>query len=243
MMEDEGREMSDPATILIVDDEDDLRNVVDFNLRSHGYATLLAATGREAIALAQEHHPDLVLLDVMLPDIAGTQVCQQLKTAAATRDVPIIMVTARGEEIDRVVGFELGVDDYVVKPFSVRELILRIRVVLKRTGALDEPSAPHDDETLRFAGIELDRTRHRVFVDGDEAMLTATEFRLLETFLSRPGRVQTRDALLHDVWGADINVTPRTVDTHVKRLREKLEEYGKYIETVRGVGYRFAESP
>lgn len=237
--------MTDSATILIVDDEDDLRHVVDFNLRAQGYKTLLAASGQEALDLAISQIPDLVLLDVMLPDMQGTQVCQQLKTGSDTRDIPIIMVTARGEEIDRVVGFELGVDDYVVKPFSVRELILRVRAVLKRVGLSDPSEADLELEpsTLSFSGIELDRVRHRVYIDGDETKLTATEFRLLETFLSRRGRVQTRDTLLQDVWGAEINVTPRTVDTHVKRLREKLERYGTYIETVRGVGYRFAESP
>ena len=236
--------MTESATILIVDDEDDLRSVVDFNLRSQGYATLLAATGQQALDIATSEVPDLVLLDVMLPDMQGTQVCQLLKTAATTRHIPIIMVTARGEEIDRVVGFELGVDDYVVKPFSVLELMLRVRAVLKRAGQTDDDSEATDSaEMLVFGGIELDPVRHRVFVDKAECKLTATEFRLLETFLSRRGRVQTRDTLLKDVWGAEINVTPRTVDTHVKRLREKLEGCGGYIETVRGVGYRFAESP
>lgn len=233
------------ATILIVDDEEDLRKVLDFNLRNHGYTTVLASNGKDAMRLAQENAPDLVLLDVMLPDMQGTDVCRALKTDATTREIPIVMVTAKGEEIDRVVGFELGVDDYVVKPFSVRELILRVRAVLKRhgRGGDDEPGEAESAEgTIRFAGIELDVDRHRVFIDGEETRLTATEFRLLETFLTRRGRVQTRDSLLRDVWGADINVTPRTVDTHVKRLREKLVDYGNYIETVRGVGYRFAES-
>ncbi len=239
-----GRVNTGAATILVVDDEDDLRNVIDFNLRSHGYHTVLAATGQEALDLAAATRPDLVLLDVMLPDIPGTQVCAQLKSAPQTRHIPIIMVTARSEEIDRVVGFELGVDDYVVKPFSVRELMLRVRAILKRIDKVDAPDVRGGDgDTLWFAGIELDRGRHRVRVDGSDTSLTATEFRLLETFLSRRGRVQTRDTLLSDVWGTEINVTPRTVDTHVKRLREKLEPYGSYIETVRGVGYRFAESP
>ncbi len=236
-----------PPTILVVDDEEDLRKVLDFNLKSQGYETLLAATGEEALALAREHQPDLVLLDVMLPDMQGTAVCRELKQIAETRSIPIVMVTARGEEIDRVVGFELGVDDYVVKPFSVRELMLRVRAVLKRTDTEDEggeePSDAVESDVIRFGGIEVDRTRHRVYIDGEECSLTATEFRLLETFMSRRGRVQTRDVLLQDVWGADINVTPRTVDTHVKRLREKLGEHDHYIETVRGVGYRFAETP
>ena len=251
-------------TVLIVDDEEDLRRVLDFNLRSAGFETLRAANGREALDLARAHRPDLILLDIMLPDIQGTQVCQQLKTDPDTRHIPIVMVTARGEEIDRVVGFELGADDYVVKPFSVREVVLRVRAILKRTAsdelATDDDGAATEGEgagegeegagassegaaKLVFGAIELDQERHRVFLYDEEARLTATEFRLLQTFLLRRGRVQTRDVLLRDVWGEDINVTPRTVDTHVKRLREKLGDHGSYVETVRGVGYRFAESP
>jgi two-component system phosphate regulon response regulator PhoB len=233
--------MSTHETILIVDDEDDLRKVLDFNLRNSGFETLLAANGQEAIDLAKAHHPDLILLDIMLPDMQGTKVCQELKTDTATRDIPVVMVSARGEEIDRVVGFELGADDYVTKPFSVREVVLRVRAILKRVGPDDEIDVPED--TIDFGALELDRARHRVWLAQEEVKLTATEFRLLETFLTRRGRVQTRDALLKDVWGEDINVTPRTVDTHVKRLREKLGDSGTYIETVRGVGYRFAESP
>lgn len=229
------------ATILVVDDEEDLRKVLNFNLTAQGYATLLAATGEEALRLARENTPDLVLLDVMLPDMQGTAVCRELKAHDTTRHIPVVMVTARGEEIDRVVGFELGVDDYVVKPFSVRELMLRVRAVLKRAEQ-GETSADRSDAVLVFGGIELDQTRHRVFLDGDELHLTATEFRLLEHFLMHRGRVRSRDDLLDSVWGEEINVTPRTVDTHVKRLREKLQGYGSFIETVRGVGYRFAES-
>ncbi len=226
--------------ILVVDDEEDLRKVLDFNLKNAGFETIVAATGQEALDAAEALEPDLILLDVMLPDMQGTQVCQQLKTQEATRDIPVVMVTARGEEIDRVVGFELGVDDYIVKPFSVREVILRVRAILKRTQDGEEDA---ESGRLVFGEIELDNVKHRIWYAGEEIKLTATEFRLLATFLSRRGRVQTRDVLLKDVWGADINVTPRTVDTHVKRLREKLGDGGSYIETVRGVGYRFAESP
>lgn len=226
--------------ILVVDDEDDLRKVLEFNLRNAGFLTLSAATGREALAIAESEIPDLILLDVMLPDIQGTQVCKQIKSNPDLRDIPIVMVTARGEEIDRVVGFELGVDDYIVKPYSVREVVLRVRAILKRTNVFDDQPP---GERVRFGVIELDIDRHRVWVNDEEIKLTATEFRLLETFLNRRGRVQTRDSLLKDVWGADINVTQRTVDTHVKRLREKLGVAGDYVETVRGVGYRFAEAP
>lgn len=235
-------------TILVVDDEDDLRKVLEFNLRNAGFQTLGAANGLTAIQLAQAEIPDLILLDVMLPDVQGTQVCQMLKTNPLTRAIPIVMLTARGEEIDRVVGFELGVDDYIVKPFSVREVVLRVRAILKRSerqSGLDEKSEPEIESgnLMRFGRIEFDPVRHRVKIDGEEAKLTATEFRLLETFLTRRGRVQTREMLLGDVWGEEINVTPRTVDTHVKRLREKLGVCGEYVETVRGVGYRFAEEP
>lgn len=226
--------------ILVVDDEDDLRKVLEFNLRNAGFLTLSAATGREALSLAQSEVPDLILLDVMLPDVQGTQVCKEIKSHPDLRDIPIVMVTARGEEIDRVVGFELGVDDYIVKPYSVREVVLRVRAILKRISVPDDQTP---GERVRFGVIELDIDRHRVWVNDEEIKLTATEFRLLETFLNRRGRVQTRDSLLKDVWGADINVTPRTVDTHVKRLREKLGVAGDYVETVRGVGYRFAEAP
>lgn len=235
--------MNTHDTILVVDDEDDLRKVLDFNLRNAGFETLLAATGQEAIDLAKAHHPDLILLDIMLPDMQGTKVCKELKTDAETRDIPVVMVSARGEEIDRVVGFELGADDYVTKPFSVREVVLRVRAILKRVSPEEEVIEVKVEDKIDFGDLELDRARHRVWLADEEVKLTATEFRLLETFLVRRGRVQTRDALLKDVWGEDITVTPRTVDTHVKRLREKLGDSGTYIETVRGVGYRFAESP
>ncbi len=231
--------------ILVVDDEEDLRKVLDFNLSNAGFDTYTAATGTEALEMARSIVPDLILLDVMLPDIQGTQVCQQLKTFPETQKIPVAMVTARGDEIDRVVGFELGVDDYIVKPFSVREVVLRVRAILKRTGGQEEESAVEEssENEVKFGDISLDNVRHRVWISDAEVKLTATEFRLLETFLNRRGRVQTRDVLLKDVWGEDINVTPRTVDTHVKRLREKLGDSGNYIETVRGVGYRFAEAP
>lgn len=230
------------TTILVVDDEDDLRKVLEFNLLNAGFRVLSAANGAEAIRVAELELPDLVLLDVMLPDIQGTQVCQSLKTNPDTRGIPVVMLTARGEEIDRVVGFELGVDDYIVKPFSVRELILRVRAILKRSEKLAETATPTEEsERIRFGEIDFDPIKHRVKIESEEVKLTATEFRLLEVFLTRLGKVQTRDALLADVWGRDINVTPRTVDTHVKRLREKLGKHGDYIETVRGVGYRFVE--
>jgi len=228
-------------TIMIVDDEADLRKLMDFNLRNAGFKTILAENGVEAIKLAQLK-PDLIVLDLMLPDVQGTDVCRELKRAEATRDIPVLILSARGDEIDRVVGFELGAEDYVVKPFSVRELILRINAILKRSkSATPENEAVAADMT--FGAIRIDHTRHRVWVNEKELTLTALEFKLLATFISRKGRVQTRERLLDDVWGIDVGVTTRTVDTHVKRLREKLGKKARYVETVRGVGYRFAEKP
>jgi two-component system, OmpR family, phosphate regulon response regulator PhoB len=229
-------------TILVVDDEDDLRKLVDFNLRGAGFKTLLAANGEEALQLAKEG-PDLIVLDLMLPDIQGTEVCRALKQDDATRSIPVLILSARGEEIDRVVGFEIGAEDYVVKPFSVRELVLRVKALLKRTASKAATQQVPRSNELTFGPLRIDQTRHRVWRDGRELILTALEFKLLTTFVRRKGRVQTRERLLDDVWGVDVGVTTRTVDTHVKRLREKLGESAGYVETVRGVGYRFAEKP
>jgi len=225
--------------VLVVDDEQDLVATLEYNLRKEGYATRAALTGGEALAAAADDPlPDLVLLDLMLPDIPGSEVCRKLRAGERTRHIPIIMLTAKGEEVDRVVGFEVGADDYVVKPFSVRELMLRVRAILKRA----QPERP-DEQALSFGALRVDRGAHRVSVGDREGSLTALEFKLLVTFLERRGRVQTRDTLLSDVWGIDADVTTRTVDTHVKRLREKLGPAGAYIETLRGVGYRFSDRP
>lgn len=232
--------MSTP-TVLIVEDEADLLKLIEFNMRQAGFATFAATTGSEAIEIARRERPDVILLDLMLPDVQGTDVCRTLRAQPETADVPILMVTARGEEIDRVVGFEIGADDYVVKPFSPRELVLRVKAVLKRTHrAPADASGAHD--VLRFGELEVDISAHEVRVDGDLVDLTALEFRLITTLMQRAGRVQSRDQLLDDVWG-DVSVTTRTVDTHVKRLREKLGDAARYVETVRGVGYRFSRQP
>ncbi|HMJ13271.1 MAG TPA: response regulator transcription factor [Polyangiaceae bacterium] len=227
------------AKILVVEDEPDLVQVLDYNLRQAGHEVFTARRGEEGLRLAREQRPDLVLLDLMLPDIPGTEICKQLKDSTSTRSVPVVMVTARGEEIDRVVGFELGVDDYVVKPFSVRELLLRIQAILRR-GKSEEPS---EAPIIEFGCLRIDRGAHRVWVDEIEIELTALEFKLLVKLYERRNRVQTRSALLDDVWGIQADITTRTVDTHVKRLREKLEGARDYVETVRGVGYRFVGSP
>lgn len=226
--------------ILIVDDEPDLVVTLEYNLRKQGYETRTAANGVEALKAAKELPlPDLILLDLMLPDMSGKEICRLVRADKKTQDIPIVMLTAKGEEIDRVVGFEVGADDYVVKPFSVRELMLRVQAVLRRT----EPIGASEVAPLAFGQLSLDPVAHTAAVKGKEIKLTALEFRLLEHFLVRKGRVQTRDQLLSDVWGIHADQTTRTVDTHVKRLREKLGVAGSYIETLRGVGYRFRESP
>ena len=227
------------ATILIVDDEPELVDALRYNLEREGYGVLSANDGPRALELVRGRPaPDLVLLDLMLPTLSGTEVCRRMRMAEETRGVPVIMVSARGDEIDRIVAFELGVDDYVVKPFSVRELLLRVRAILARHLV---------EESLSTGELVCDRLRvdlegHWVWVDDREVELTALEFRLLAALVSRRGRVQTRDSLLVEVWGAQVEVTTRTVDTHVQRLRRKLGPVGHYIETLRGVGYRFLAS-
>ncbi|MEM6994735.1 MAG: response regulator transcription factor [Myxococcota bacterium] len=222
--------------ILIVDDEADIATTVAFNLEQEGFATHIAPNASEALAFAgSKTPPDLILLDLMLPDLSGTEVCRRLRQAPATRGIPIVMLTAKTEAIDRVVGFELGADDYVTKPFSVRELVLRVRAVLRRASTSDE--AP--SEVSRFDDLRIDFEGHRVWVEEVEIVLTALEFRLLATLIKRRGRVQTREALLSHVWEMHGDVTTRTVDTHVRRLRKKLGDASRYIETLRGVGYRF----
>jgi two-component system, OmpR family, phosphate regulon response regulator PhoB len=224
------------ARILVVEDEKDLQEVLAYNLRQAGHTAIVVGGGKDALAAVTEHRPDLLLLDLMLPDVSGVEICRRLKSDPLTRELPIVMVTAKGDEVDRVVGFELGADDYVVKPYSLRELLLRVDAVLRRTSP---GPALGEHGVMVFAKLRVDRDAHRVWVDEEEVTLTALELRLLSTLLERRGRVQSRPALLDDVWGMSGEVTTRTVDTHVKRLREKLGSAGPYIETVRGVGYRF----
>jgi two-component system phosphate regulon response regulator PhoB len=227
-----------PSHVLVVEDERDLQKVLTYNLRQAGFDVVSAMNGETALRAAREERFDLVILDLMLPDIPGTEVCRRLKQHAETAPIPVMMLTAKGEEVDRVVGFELGADDYVVKPFSVRELVLRVRAILRRAEGAAQPG-----ERFTFGVLEIDRPAHRAFVAGDEIALTALEFKLLVFFHDRRGRVLNRDLLLDEVWGAHADVTTRNVDTHVKRLREKLGAAGDYVETVRGVGYRFRAEP
>jgi two-component system phosphate regulon response regulator PhoB len=222
------------TSVLLVDDERDLLSLLDFNLRAAGFETLLATTGEQALSILRRRVPDLVLLDLMLPDIPGTEVCRQLKSEPRTRHLPVVMLTAKGAELDRVVGFEIGADDYVTKPFSIRELILRLKAVLRRAGPGRHMERP--PETV--GPIRVDVDAHRAYVDAAQVILTPLEFKLLTTMMARLGRVQSREQLLEDVWEMSADVETRTVDTHVKRLREKLGSGRDLLETVRGVGYR-----
>ncbi len=225
------------TTVLLVDDERDLLSLLDFNLRAAGFETVPATTGEQALAHVRRRAPDMVLLDLMLPDVPGTEVCRQLKSDPRTRQVPVVMLTAKGDELDRVVGFELGADDYVTKPFSVRELVLRMKAVLRRAG----PGRVSERPPESVGPIRIDVDAHRAYADGVEIQLTPLEFRLLTTFMARAGRVQSREQLLEDVWEMSSEVETRTVDTHVKRLREKLGSGRDLLETVRGIGYRLMD--
>jgi two-component system phosphate regulon response regulator PhoB len=220
-------------TILVVDDERDIVDLVRFHLAQAGYRVVAASDGRQALDLARRERPNLIVLDLMLPILPGAEVARLLKQDEKTRDIPIVMLTARGEEVDRVVGFELGADDYVVKPFSPRELVLRIQARLRRDG----PAEPED--RIAYEPLVIDVGSHTVRVKGRELDLTMTEFKLLHRLARRPGRAFSRDQLLSEVWGYSGEVETRTVDTHVKRLRAKLGQVGAWIQTVRGVGYRF----
>jgi DNA-binding response OmpR family regulator len=222
--------------ILIVDDEPEALELVEFNLRQSGFDTLTAPDGNAALKKARAHLPALVLLDLMLPEVDGLEVCKLLRHDSATAHIPIIMLTAKAAEIDRVLGLELGADDYVTKPFSPRELVLRVKKMLQR-GAVPAEKR----ETLRYGELQIDLPRHLVTWKGKAIDLTATEFKLVTVLADRAGRVQSRDALLRDVWEYDASIDTRTVDTHMRRLREKLGGAAKHLDTVRGVGYRFVE--
>ncbi len=220
--------------ILVVDDEPDALEVLGFKLKEAGYTPIFAKDGNRAIAAARDERPALVVLDLMLPEVDGLEVCKILRRDASTASIPILMLTAKAAEMDRVIGLELGADDYVTKPFSPRELVLRIKKLLARVKQADEPVAQ-----LRFGPLAIDVPRHTVSVGGAEIALTATEFKLLEILARRRGRVQTRERLLQDVWGYENPIDSRTVDTHMRRLREKIGPAAEFLETIRGVGYRF----
>ncbi|MBI4805112.1 MAG: response regulator [Desulfovibrio sp.] len=223
-------------SVLIVEDDEDILALLEYNFQNAGFEVSVARDGLEALNKLRRQQPDLVLLDIMLPGADGFEVCKAIKRDPKTAQVPVIMLTARGEEVDRIVGLELGADDYVVKPFSPRELILRARAVLKR---LSPEAAPK--QVMRRDGLSVDLDAHRAEAQGEEIPLTATEFKLLAELFKSQGRVHTRDQLLNTVWGYEFEGYARTVDTHVRRLRQKLGDHSALIETVRGVGYRFKE--
>ena len=228
-----------PKRILVIEDEPDLAQTLCYNLKRAGYEVQSEETGGGGLTCAERFRPDLILLDLMLPDTSGFEVCRALKSSAVNAHAPVIMLTARGEEVDRVRGFEVGADDYVLKPFSVRELLLRIVAILKRAQSVpDEP-----EETLTFGPLKINKVSHQVWVEAEEIALTILEFNLICTFVERRGCTQSRAQLLNDVWGYHVEITTRTVDTHIKRLREKLGVAGAFIQTVRGVGYRFQREP
>jgi len=225
--------------ILIIEDEPDIRKTLEYNISREGYDVVSASSLLEAKSQIESDSFSLILLDLMLPDGSGLDLCREIKSDKEKSSVPIIILTAKDDEVDKVVGFELGADDYVTKPFSVRELILRMKAVLKR----GEKKSDNVEVQRQFGQLSIDTESHEVFVDNNEITLTALEFKLLCQLVDRRGRVQSRDQLLSDVWGYSAEVTTRTVDTHIKRLREKLGSMGKYVQTIRGVGYKFTRTP
>jgi two-component system, OmpR family, phosphate regulon response regulator PhoB len=224
--------------VLVVDDEKDLRSLLDFNLKQSGYRTLQAATGQEALMQAQRHAPDMILLDLNLPDLSGIEVARRLKADPETREIPIVMLTARGSESDRITGFELGAEDYVAKPFSVRELILRLNVVRRRLSVPRNSEETTEARRLTCGPIDVDLDACLVRVDGRDLALALLEFRLLVYLMEGQGKVRTREQLLKHVWSYPVDSATRTIETHVKRLRAKLGNAGERIETVRSIGYR-----
>jgi DNA-binding response OmpR family regulator len=228
--------MSDPS-ILVVEDDQNLAGLLKYNLERAGYKCHLTTSGEDAIHQLSLRTFNLVLLDIMLPGIDGFEVCRRIRQHQLFRELPIVMLTAKGEEIDKVLGFELGIDDYVVKPFSPRELNLRIRAILKR----ERRQRMEDPEVLKSEGLEVDIGKHCVTLDGREIVLTLMEFKLLAALLKRKGQAQSRETLLSDVWDIDRTINTRTIDTHITRLREKLGQTGRIIKTVRGLGYKLEE--
>ena len=220
--------------ILIIEDETDVADLLSLNLRKAGFRVSTAGDGASGLQKARDDRPDFIILDLMLPKMSGLEVCRILKSDTATAQMPILMLTAKAEEIDRIVGLEFGADDYVTKPFSPREVVLRIRAILRR--------GEKADERLSAGPIAIDPARHEVRVNGRQVHLTSIEFKLLQRLMQRRGRVQDRDRLLNEVWGYETVIDTRTVDTHVRRLREKLGKAGDAIETVRGFGYRLRET-
>ena len=226
--------------ILLVEDEPDLLQTLAFNFESEGYKVAKALDGKEAMKFLEDDDSiSLVILDLMLPDMSGLDICRHIRAADNLKDILVIMVTAKGEEVDRVVGFEVGADDYVVKPYSVRELLLRVGGMLKRSS---KENQSNDKDLVEFEDLKIDNNKHKVYLSDEKISLTSKEFKLLKHLLSKADKVQSRDNLLEKVWGYNNDVTTRTVDTHIKRLRSKIGKYGDKIETIRGEGYLFNKS-
>ena len=228
------------VNILVIEDEPDIRKNLEYNLGREGFNACSVGSLDEAGKKLESKKFDLILLDLMLPDGSGLDLCKKIKSNSETETTPIIILTAKDDEVDKVVGFELGADDYVTKPFSVRELILRVKAILKRS---DTKTKEVVEVERQFGDLKIDVDSHEVHVDSQLIELTALEFRLLKELVDKRGRVQSRDQLLSEVWGYNAEVTTRTVDTHIKRLREKLGSMGKYVQTIRGVGYKFSRTP
>ena len=228
------------VNILVIEDEPDIRRNLEYNLGREGFNASSVGTLDEAYKKIKSKKFDFFLLDLMLPDGSGLELCKKIKSNSETEATPIIILTAKDDEVDKVVGFELGADDYVTKPFSVRELILRVKAILKRS---DTKTKEVVEVERQFGDLKIDVDSHEVHVDSQLIELTALEFRLLKELVDKRGRVQSRDQLLSEVWGYNAEVTTRTVDTHIKRLREKLGSMGRYVQTIRGVGYKFSRTP
>ena len=226
--------------ILLVEDEPDLLQTLAFNFENEGYKVAKALDGKEAMKFLEDDDSiSLVILDLMLPDMSGLDLCRHIRATDNLKDILVIMVTAKGEEVDRVVGFEVGADDYVVKPYSVRELLLRVGGMLKRSS---KENQSNDKDLVEYEDLKIDNNKHKVYLSDKKISLTLKEFKLLKHLLLKADKVQSRDNLLEKVWGYNNNVTTRTVDTHIKRLRSKIGKYGDKIETIRGEGYLFNKS-
>ena len=225
--------------ILIVEDERDIVDLLRYNLEEAGFETDYVRNGADALHRAVEKSPDLILLDLMLPEVDGLIVCRLLKNDPRTKNIPVVMITAKAEERDRIAGLELGVDDYITKPFSPKEVVLRVSAVLRR---IQVGKQSEDTQQIQRHGLTIDLDKHQVLTESGPIDLTATEFKLITLFARQPGRVFTRDILMDVIWGQEYYGIDRTVDTHVSRLRRKLGEFGEHIETVHGVGYRFKDN-
>ncbi len=225
--------------ILVVDDEKDIVDILKYNLlQQKEFEVLTAYNGRDAIKIAQEEKPDLILLDIMMPELNGFDVCKKLKTSPLTSDIPVIFLTAKENEIDEIIGLELGADDYIQKPLSPRKIIARVKSVLRRV--YNEPEKPvKTPEYIKFKGLEIDSVAHTVKINGEEIFFPKKEFKLLHFLLSNRGKVFSRDVILNEIWGENIYVVDRTIDVHIAKIREKLGEYADFIETIKGLGYRF----